>query len=146
MLSRPSHMRIDPSTLIQLASLYFVRTRYSWDWRGLMRVNALSALINSVSKLIRQLVMGCAHRPNTPAYSLIRVSPGFAMGFGVTNVNEPSPFGVQPGGKAPPTKAQSPRLALFGKKTSVTFVKKLSSMARWRYRNPARAPAFGENW
>src|SRR5215467_9698208 len=101
--------------------------------------------MRSVSKLIRQLLTGCAQTPNTPAYSLIRVSPGFVVGLGVTNVKEPSPLALQPGGSAPATKAQSPRLALLGKKTSVTSVKKLSLIARWRLRNPSRAPSFEEN-
>src|ERR1700686_1293268 len=124
MLSRPSQMRMDPSTLTQFTGLYLVRTRYSCVWRGLIRVKVLSALISSASKLIRQLVTGCAQTPNTPAYSLIRVSPGLVAGPGVTKVNDPSPFAVQPSGSAAPTSAQSPRFALFGKNTSVVLAKK----------------------
>src|SRR5579859_4144167 len=115
MLSRASQMRIEPSRLSQDATRYFERIRYSCDWRGLMRVNVLSALISSVSKLMRQFAVGCAHRPNNPAYSLIRVSPGPAAGSGVTKVKDPSPFATQPVFNTPATIAQSPRFALLGK-------------------------------
>jgi hypothetical protein len=71
--------------------------RYSCDCRGLMRVNELSALINSVSKLILQAGRGLAQIPKRPEYSLMRVSPvSSSMGRGVVNVNDPSPLGVQP--------------------------------------------------
>src|SRR5450631_1176362 len=99
MLSRPSQMRTEPSMLIQPVGLYLLLTRYSCVWRGLIRVKLLSAFINSASKLIRHLVIGrAAQIPNTPAYSLISVSPGPSAGSGVTNVNDPSPLALHPSG------------------------------------------------
>src|SRR5262245_20387813 len=114
MLSRASQMRIEPSRLNQFTGRYFERIRYSCDWRGLMRVNVLSALIRSVSKLILQCCVGCAQIPKTPAYSLISSEPVSCSGPGVTNVKDPSPFAVHPAGSNPPTRAQDPRFALFG--------------------------------
>src|SRR5262245_17294297 len=106
-------MVMDPLTFSQGAGLYVDRRRYSCDCRGLMRVNVLSALISSVSKLILQAGTGLAQMPKTPEYSLIRVSPvSSSMGRGVVKVNEPSPLAVQPSGRPPFERAQSPRLAL----------------------------------
>src|SRR5579863_8522325 len=98
--------------------LYVVRTRYSCVCRGLIRVNVLSALISSVSKLIHQFAIGRAQIPNRPEYSLMGVWSVPRLASGVMNVKDPSPFGVQPMGSAPPTRAQSPRLALFGRNSS----------------------------
>src|SRR5258705_5059119 len=126
-------MLMDPLRFSQGASLYVERRRYSCDCRGLMRVNALSALINSVSKLIFQAGKGLAQMPKTPEYSLMKVSPvSSSMGRGVVNVNEPLPLDVQPTGSTPLWRAQSPRLALSGKKTSEVASKSLSLIARWR--------------
>src|SRR6266576_2638276 len=101
-------MVMDPLRFSQGAGLYVERTRYSCDCRGLMRVNELSALINSVSKLILQAGKGLTQMPKTPEYSLMKVSPvSSSMGCGVLNVNEPSPLGVQPTG-APRSRERSP--------------------------------------
>src|ERR1700747_996680 len=129
-------MVMDPFRFSQGASLYVERRRYSCDCRGLMRVNELSALINSLLKLILQAGKGLAQMPKTPEYSLMRVSPvTSSMGCGVLNVNEPLPLGVQPSGSAPFSRAQSPRLALSGKKTSETASKSLSLFNGWREGN-----------
>src|ERR1700756_1156944 len=126
-------MVMDPFRFSQGAGLYVERTRYSCACRGLMRVKELSALINSVSKLILQAGEGLAQMPKTPAYSLMRVSlVASSMGCGVVNVNDPSPLAVQPSGSTPFSRAQSPRLALSGKKTSETASKSLSLIDRWR--------------
>src|SRR5580704_19475673 len=111
-----------------------------------MRVNELSALINSVSKLIFKWFTGLAQMPNNPAYSLISVSLGLATGPGVAKAKAPPPIAVQPSGSTPAASAQSPRLALLGKNTSLMVSKSLSSMERWRKRKPPRAPSFDENW
>src|SRR5579872_1253935 len=111
-----------------------------------MRVNELSALINSVSKLIFMWFSGLAQMPNSPEYSLIKVSSGLAAASGVVNAKAPPPMGTQPGGSAPPWRAQSPRLALSGKKISLAVSKSLSSMERCRYRKPIRTPMRDENW
>src|SRR5215470_1005703 len=111
---------MEPFKLSQEEALYVERIRYSCDCRGLIRVYVLSALMSSVSKLIRQLLIGRAHMPNKPEYSLISVLPASISASGVTKVKDPSPLAVQPVGSKPPTSAQSPRFALLGKKSSST--------------------------
>src|SRR5208282_1086385 len=109
-----------PSRFSQLVTSYFVRTRYSCDSLGLIRVNVPSALNSSVSKLIFHFWLGRAQRPNNPEYSLIG---GTALPAGVkpvfeTNAMDVSAFSVQPTGRFAcvtgpgATTAQDPRAAV----------------------------------
>src|SRR4029077_9371812 len=70
-LLRDSQIRMLPSRFSQLVKSYFVRSRYSCDCFGLMRVNVPSALNSSVSKRMFHFWLGRAHTPNNPEYSLI---------------------------------------------------------------------------
>src|SRR6202011_5377932 len=89
---------------------------------------------------------GRAQMPNSPEYSFTSVSFGLAVGPVVVKAKAPPPIAVQPSGSTPAASAQSPRLALLGKNTSLMVSKSLSSMERWRKRKPPRAPSFDENW
>src|SRR5579864_1523352 len=109
-----------PSRFIQLVKSYFVRSRYSCDSFGLMRVNVPSALKSSVSKRMFHFWFGRAHTPNKPEYSLIggTMAEGGAKAGSDTKAIELSGFSVHPAGRfacvtGPGfTTAQAPRAAL----------------------------------
>jgi hypothetical protein len=60
--------------------------------------------------------MGFTHKPNTAEFEvMVVVLAGSNVGFGVWKEMDPSGFCVHPSGRIPPTSAQFPRAALFGK-------------------------------
>ena len=132
MLSRPSQMRTEPSTLIQVRGLVlashaiFLRLPRADSREAVVRAHQLRVEADSP--------VGDGPGPNTE-YSGVFIDqsfPGPSAGSGVTKVKEPSPFAVHPSGSSTPSNAQSPRFALLGKYTSVTPEKGLSPMARCR--------------
>src|SRR5580693_229228 len=119
-LFRDSQIKMLPSRFSQLVKSYFVRTRYSCDSLGLMRVKVPSVLNSSVSKRIFHFWFGRAHRPNKPEYSLIggTVAPAGAKPVLEAKAMELSAFSVQPAGRLACetgpgfTTAQEPRAAV----------------------------------
>ena len=104
--------------------------RYSCDWRGLMRVKVLSALINSVSKLIFQAGKGLAQMRRRQSIRWQSFAGVELDGLWSCEGERAVAVGRQPSGHA--VLCAVPTIGIVRKKTSEIASKSLSLIARWR--------------